>query len=693
MAHAEAAVRLAESLAACCVRRPWTVLAVALAGSLLCLGYAATHLTLKTSNLDLIDPELPPVAHFRDFAAEFGTPNVLIVVFEGDDPAALEAAVDRVAPRLAAAPGVRGVVDRVPLDRDALAILGIEPYFTSRDRGLCFVFVQPDDPTSSAATLAPFVAGARRVLAAADLASLGVRAGLTGMPAYALDDRDVIQRDIALLSFVSLLLILLLFATAFSSLRQPVMVGVALLVSVALLLGVTAVVPGHLTLLSAFFASILFALGVDIGIHLLGRVEELTAQGLPSTRAIPRAVGALARPLTTGALTSASVLFAMQLSGFKGFAELGVIAGTGVLISLAVGVSVLPALWVLAAAPPPRPRKRRIGRVLLALQSRPLAGSLVAAAVLGAVFGGPGFDTDYLNLQPRGSEAVRLEREMIRRSGFSPEVAVFTAESLEEVADLTWELVNDDTVGAVRSLRDLMLAPGLPGALPDLPEAFLAGLRSPAGRYAVYAYPKEDVWEPRAQAELVAHMRAIDERVTGMPLLGSFMVERSQRALAITAALGSVLLLFWVFADFRRLAPALAAVLPTALTALSLHALLRLAGIPFNPLNVMALPVVLGIAVDDGVHVVHRFLAERGDLERTLDGVGRSVVLTSATTLAAFGTLAFTSHRGLASFAIALSLGVAAASVFSLLVLPQLLTAFAPRLLAPASTVPRRFAR
>lgn len=165
-----------------------------------------------------------------------------------------------------------------------------------------------------------------------------------------------------------------------------------------------------------------------------------------------------------------------------------------------------------------------------------------------------------------------------------------------------------------------------------------------------------------------------------MPVLGRFMVERSQRALRITAILGTALLLVGVFADFRRLGPALLAVLPALLTMASLHALMRLFGLAWNPLNVMALPVVLGIAVDDGVHIVHRFLAERGDLSRTLAGTGRSVVLTSATTIAAFGSLAFTSHRGLASFALALTLGVASALALSVVVLPELLRTFAGRL-------------
>jgi predicted RND superfamily exporter protein len=75
--------------------------------------------------------------------------------------------------------------------------------------------------------------------------------------------------------------------------------------------------------------------------------------------------------------------------------------------------------------------------------------------------------------------------------------------------------------------------------------------------------------------------------------------------------------------------------------------------------------------------MVHRYLAERGDVFRTLRGTGRSVVLTSLTTIAAFGTLAFSAHRGLASFASLITIGSVVALVLSVVVLPVLLRVFA----------------
>lgn len=662
--------RLFHRGASFAVRRPRRVLAGALVLAAAALVSAAFRLELKTSNLDLIDRDLPEVRRFLEVARDFGTPNVLVVVFEGGDAEALRRAVDLVGPRIAALPGVRSVVDRLPLDPDVAAILKRDVYLHSRDDGLFFLFVQPEDAESQATTIAPFVEGVRRVLAEADLERLGVRGGLTGMPAYAIDDRDVVQKDISSLSLVAFAAILGLFAAAFRDLWRPLAAMGALGIACTVVLGWVSFVPGHLTLLSAFFASILFGLGVDSGIHVLDRLAEETAGGRSQRDAIPDVLAALGRPLTTSTMTSASVLLAMRWSGFLGFAELGTIAGVGLILCLAATVLVLPALLVLV------PEKRRArfarrGRVVLAVQSPWAAAALGVAACAALFVPGPGFDTDYLDLEPRGSEAVRLEREMVRRSDHSPELAVFTAGSREELQDLVWRLYDDETVGSVRSLLDLEVY----GVLPELPASFLQRFRGTSGRYAVYVSPGENIWDPEHQEAFLSHMKAIDPGVSGMPVLGQFMVERSQRALRIAAVLGAVLLAVWVLADFRRPLPALLAVLPALLALAAMNAMMRLVGVAWNPLNVMALPIVLGISVDDGVHVVHRFLAEGGDLKKTLAGTGRSVVLTSATTLAAFGALGFASHRGLASFAIALVLGVSAALVLSVAVLPQLLRA------------------
>lgn len=673
--------RLFGFLAETATARPWRTVAVAALLGIAAIGLAAARMELKTSNLDLVDPNLPEVARFRDFARSFGTPNVLVVVLEGDEPGVLRGAADRAAEAIRGAQGVRGVVARLPYDPMALAFFHTDPYFTSRDGKMSFLFVQPEDPDSSAETIAPFVQAVRAKLAAAHLDRDGVRAGLTGLPQYALDDRDVIQRDTSRLSALSFLLVLVLFVASFAEFSRPLMAALTLAFSALLVLGVVALAPGHLTLVSATFFSALFGLGIDYGTYVVDRFEERLADGWKKREALVAAVRELGPSLVTGSLTTAAAFYTMLFSGFRGFQELGWIGGTGIVLALLLMATLLPALLMLTGGRRSRERplmERRVGRALARMQSPALALFLAAAALGALAFGLPGFDGDYLNLQPRGSEAVRLEREMVGRSLFSPQFAAFLVDTPEKAAQLAARLRGLDTVGAVRSAADLALLDAVARPIPAERAAFQAAFQSKDGRYAVYAYPNGNVWDPAFEARFLGQLRAIDPNVTGMPVLGQFMIDLSKRALRITALLSALAIVVLVLLDFRSPSWSALALLPTVLSVAATLGTMRLLGLSFNPLNVMALPVILGTVVDAGGHIVHRFREEKGDLDRTLAGTGGAVLLCVLTTIVGFAALMITTHRGLASFGILLTVGSTWSLIFTLLVLPAILRLAAP---------------
>ena len=106
---------------------------------------------------------------------------------------------------------------------------------------------------------------------------------------------------------------------------------------------------------------------------------------------------------------------------------------------------------------------------------------------------------------------------------------------------------------------------------------------------------------------------------------------------------------------------ALATILTAALTVA--------VGMPFNYANIIALPLLVGLGVDNGIHVVHRMRHEH--VGRLFDTSTMRAVLASAlTTIASFGNLAFSSHVGTASMGILLALGLAASMTATLVVLP-----------------------
>jgi predicted RND superfamily exporter protein len=100
-------------------------------------------------------------------------------------------------------------------------------------------------------------------------------------------------------------------------------------------------------------------------------------------------------------------------------------------------------------------------------------------------------------------------------------------------------------------------------------------------------------------------------------------------------------------------------------------------GIDLNPANLIGIPLILGIAVDYGVHVVHDYL-ERPGPYRMSASTANSVLVDALTTILGFGALMVASHRGLESLGRVLTLGVTTCTVTSLVFLPAVLTWMRP---------------
>src|SRR5260370_13004991 len=98
-----------------------------------------------------------------------------------------------------------------------------------------------------------------------------------------------------------------------------------------------------------------------------------------------------------------------------------------------------------------------------------------------------------------------------------------------------------------------------------------------------------------------------------------------------------------------------------------------LVGWEFNLANLVAVPIIIGTGVDNGVNMVYRWREERDKAQLILDkSVGKSVTISSLTTIAGFAALIPATHRGISSLGWTLSLGVTMILIATLLVLPAL---------------------
>ena len=118
----------------------------------------------------------------------------------------------------------------------------------------------------------------------------------------------------------------------------------------------------------------------------------------------------------------------------------------------------------------------------------------------------------------------------------------------------------------------------------------------------------------------------------------------------------------------------LIALAPLVMGVLLTLGVLGLFGVPLNPANMIAFPLILGVGVDNGVHVLHDYLIRRAEGRSTISyAIGRGVLVKALTTMIGFGTLMISSERGLAGLGLILTLGVGCSMLTALVFLPAVL--------------------
>ena len=207
----------------------------------------------------------------------------------------------------------------------------------------------------------------------------------------------------------------------------------------------------------------------------------------------------------------------------------------------------------------------------------------------------------------------------------------------------------------------------------DLPSEMRERIVARDGRVRVVALPEEDLSDVAALADFVDAVATIDPRATGRPAveagIGGIVVGTFRTAIGITVvAVGLILLLV-----LRSPLDSLMVLAPIVLAALVTIAVGVLIGMRFNMTNVVVIPLVVGLGVDNGIHVFMRFRHDRSLSQMMGSSTPRAVVLSALTTLAAFGSLSLSHHRGIHSMGVLLSIAVVSLIVCTLVVLPALI--------------------
>ena len=187
---------------------------------------------------------------------------------------------------------------------------------------------------------------------------------------------------------------------------------------------------------------------------------------------------------------------------------------------------------------------------------------------------------------------------------------------------------------------------------------------------ATYAFPTE----PQQVAALKAAVAATPGAgvLTGLPIVNEEMSRGFVPQFLLGLMLGSVVVLISIFLTFRNLRLSLLTLVPTALGLTWAAGLLGVARAELDLFSVFAVITFVGIGVDYGIHLVHRY-EERGDAASAVAELAPVILVAGTITLFGYGTLMTSSYPPLRSIGVVSAVSVFTLVIASVLVLPALL--------------------
>lgn len=563
------------------------------------------------------------------------------------------------------------------------------------------------------------------------------RIDLGGSYRHLLKEANKIKGDMLTSTLASFALLALVLIIAFRSIRGFVCVMLPLLMGTVWTMGLTALFVGYMNLITAFIFAVLLGLGIDFGIHFYGRYREELALGHGDFEAMVQTHLSCGHASLLASSTTIASFLALTLADFKGLSQFGGVAAMGVSCCLIAVLIVLPAIAFAWARVLPLKllgyqikREESYTRIPF-----PLRGRAALMGILLGCFGlalAPYIQTElnfnqlgphpqpiqaedptqmsYKNLQlgttkatsptvilASSAEEARALFQQVEELKTKPHSRISSAQSLfslipeQQQEKITWVkrlcrklkrkvklFEGDERAGAEELLRHCDPAEFTAQELPVWVKDKFTDKQGEVGSF-VFISPRGSTSDGEIALDFHAEMQQLKTYDGAPPVVAGRAMVWAEVLMAIEvdgpisfgAALLVVLLLVWFFE--RSWIGVLFVSAPLTLGLGITIGFMVLLDIKLNFFNMLALPTLIGMGVDDGVHMHHRYRElGRHSARYIVKTTGFSAMLTTLTTSIGFASLMLTDHRGLNSLGLVSVIGMCAALGATLLIVPAL---------------------
>lgn len=470
------------------------------------------------------------------------------------------------------------------------------------------------------------------------LGAMAPNCGMAGTPAYVVETYDQINNDLLLALAIALLFVTLMFAFVY---RIGWLALVMLLpVGVGIVWGLAAysLLRPELTLLAAAVPTLLIGIGVDHCIHMIQACRySIEHDGMTRDDAVASAWWRLLRPVTVASLTTIATFCALAVAQLRGFADFGLagaLVSTGVWLSC---ISLLPAIllscpekWLARKAVFDSPLRRLAP--FIERRGRAIAIVTIVITVV-AAFGARDLEflSDIRKLEGNDLQSRVLQNRVAEEYGLSVSPLLVHFSEAEDAIEFMADINRPESIA---SLIDVPEVPGLV-QVHSSDNPFVRG------NYEAVT------WDIRNQIDLLGLGKWT---LSGAPAMNARIDELLFNDILVVLPLAAGVILLVLAIGTRSASFPFMVLLPLVLSLIWLSGGMSYFGVAASIVTAAIIPVVLGIGVDGGVHLLASWQRNDYDLGTVFAETGLAIVVTTSTSIAAFGAFTIARSPSLAQF-------------------------------------------
>ncbi|WGS65383.1 efflux RND transporter permease subunit [Marinitoga aeolica] len=214
-------------------------------------------------------------------------------------------------------------------------------YTLSPDKKIMVMGVTFKEPTSNLAFVNKIIPKVKRVLASINQ-DYSIKTGLTGAYIYSYEANKTVSFDFSITTYLSIILIIIIFYITFGNIITTILVFVSLLISVGVTLGLSTIVFKEFNILTSFVAAITLGLGIDYGIHITSRLITEFKERKNYIEALAITYETVLIPVIFGVLTTIFVFLSLIFMKLPAFTQMALISSIGLFVFAIIMIFITP---------------------------------------------------------------------------------------------------------------------------------------------------------------------------------------------------------------------------------------------------------------------------------------------------------------------------------------------------------------